>query len=448
MDNREQDVHIVTPIPGPRSQELKSLRDAHVPRGIYSATEIFAATGAGAMVEDVDGNRYIDFAGGIGTMNVGYSVDTIVEAVKRQVERFFHTCFSVMMYEPYVELARRINAIAPGPSPKKTMFANSGAEAVENAVKIARYATGRTDIISFDGSFHGRTHLTVSMTGRDMPYRKGFGPKAVGVQHLPFAYCYRCPFKLDPETCATACLEYADAAIRKRIGPESVAAIIVEPVQGEAGFIVPPKEFLVGLKRICEEHGILFIDDEIQSGYGRTGKMWAIEHFGIEPDLMTFGKSVAAGLPLSGVTGKADIMDQPHPGSLGGTYPGNPVACAAGIAVLDFYEREQVLEKSQALGAIIQQRLLEMQERHPAIGDVRGIGPMAAIELVRDRKTKEPATDETLKVIKRCHANGLIIIRAGIYDNVVRILVPLTAPQSLVQKGLDILEDSLEAVMG
>jgi 4-aminobutyrate aminotransferase/(S)-3-amino-2-methylpropionate transaminase len=447
MESNDQ-IRILTQIPGPRSQELKALRDAHVPRGIYSATEIFAAKGFDALIEDVDGNRYIDFAGGIGTLNVGYSVQPIVEAVKQQVERFFHTCFSVMMYEPYVELARRLNAIAPGTAPKKTMFGNSGAEAVENAVKIARYATGRTTVVAFDGAFHGRTHLTVSMTGRDMPYRKGFGPKAVGVEHLPFAYCYRCPFKLSPDNCGLACLDYADNALRTRIGADNVAAIIVEPVQGEAGFIVPPAGFLSGLKRIAEEHQILFIDDEIQAGYGRTGKMWAIEHFGIEPDLMTFGKSVAAGLPLSGVTGKADVMDRPHPGSLGGTYPGNPVACAAGVAVLEFYERERVLERAQHLGTLIQHRLQEMQERHPAIGEVRGIGPMAALELVRNRETKEPASEETLRLIKRCHSNGLVIIRAGIYDNVVRILVPLTAPEEIVHRGLDILEDSLEAVLG
>jgi len=448
MESAGLGAKMLTDLPGPKGKELMDLRARYVARGISTSVPTFAMRGKGALIEDVDGNRFIDFAGGIGVLNVGHANAEVVEAIKEQVERFLHTCFSVMMYEPYIELAKRLTEITPGGFAKKALFLNSGAEAVENAVKIARYATGRPAVIAFDYGFAGRTNLAMALTGKVKPYKYGFGPLAPEVYHVPSPYCYRCPSGREASDCQMECLSLLKLALDSRVAPDKVAAVLVEPVQGEGGFIVIPPAYLQALREICSRHGILLIVDEVQTGFARTGKMFAIEHSGVEPDLMTVAKSLAAGLPLSGVVGRAEVMDAPHVGGLGGTYGGNPLGCVAGLKVLEIMEREGLPERAKALGELVHSRFKAMQERHPIIGDVRGLGAMLAMELVRDRKTKEPADTETGAILKEAHRRGLVVIRAGMHDNVIRLLVPLVAEESLVQEGLDILEASIQVVAG
>ncbi len=441
-----QERKIVTEIPGPRSREWFERRRRAVPQGVANIHPIVTARASGAIVEDVDGNRLIDFATGIAVLNVGHAAPEVVAAAQRQLELETHTCFHVTLNEPYVELAERLNALAPGDFEKRTMFANSGAEAVENAIKIARHATGRPAVVAFDHAFHGRTLLAMALTAKVMPYKQGFGPFAPEVYRLPFAYPYRCPTGGPPEGCAEPCLRYAIDEMHKHIGERNIAAVIVEPIQGEGGFVVPAPGFLRGLAEFCREHGIVFIADEIQSGMGRAGRWFAIEDEGVVPDLVTSAKSLGGGLPISAVTGRAELMEAVHPGGLGGTYGGNPVAAAAALAVLDKIEREDLLARSRELGERVRARLRAMQERHALVGDVRGRGMMNAIELVRDRTTKEPIDGETgARIIQECLRNGVLVIKAGTYDNVIRLLPPLTIDEGLLEEGLQVLDDALAA---
>jgi len=433
---------VVTEIPGPRSREWFERRAAAVPQGVFNTHPIVTARASGAIIEDVDGNRLIDFATGIAVLNVGHTSPEVVAAAQRQLELDTHTCFHVTANEPYIELAERLNALAPGDAPKKTMFANSGAEAVENAVKIARRATGRQAIVTFDHAFHGRTLLAMSLTAKVMPYKQGMGPFAPEIYRLPFAYPYRWPG--GTERCAEEALEYALGEIHKHIGEDNVAAVILEPIQGEGGFIVPAPGFVKGLAESCSENGILFIADEIQSGMGRAGRWFAIEDEGVVPDLITSAKSLGGGLPISAVTGRADLMDAVHVGGLGGTYGGNPVAAAAALAVLDQIERQNLLERSRTLGEKVLGRLGEMQQRHQVIGDVRGRGMMTAIELVADRETKEPLSGaDGNAIVQHCLSEGLVILKAGTYDNVIRLLPPLTIDEGLLDEGLQTLDDAI-----
>jgi 4-aminobutyrate aminotransferase/(S)-3-amino-2-methylpropionate transaminase len=438
-----KDVHLTTEFPGPRSQDLMVRKEKYVARGASVSIPIGTARGEGALVEDLDGNVYIDFAGGIAVLNAGYGHPRIVQAVQEQASRFLHTCFAVTMNEPYVQLAERLVNLCPGDFPKKVVLLNSGAEAVENAVKVARAFTGRPGVMVFDNAFHGRTLLAMTMTGKVRPYKFGFGPFAPEIYRMPFSYCYRCIYDKTYPECGAYCVEEMKYLLKTRVDPEQLAAVVVEPVQGEGGYIPAVKEFLAGLKEMCEANGILFVDDEIQTGFGRTGKMFAIEHSGVVPDLVVMGKSLSAGLPLTAVVGRADAMDAPQVGGLGGTYSGNPVACAGALAVLDVFEKENLVQRAAVLGDHLQKRLKDLEREFACIGDVRGLGPMIALELVKDRKTREPDPDTTKRVLAEANKRGLLIIRCGIYDNVIRIIVPLVVTDAQLDKGLDILHEAL-----
>jgi len=429
-----------------RSEELSKLRKEHVPKGVFNTHPIFVQRAQGALIQDVDGKEYIDFAGGIGVQNVGHCATKIVDAIRNQAEKYIHTCFHVAMYEPYLELAKRLNEVTPGDFPKMTMFANSGAEAVENGIKIARYYTKRQGIIAFENGFHGRTLLAMSLTSKVKPYKWGFGPFAPEVYRMPFAYCYRCSYGRTYPDCGIRCAETLRDFFINQVSADQVAAIIAEPVQGEGGFITPPKEYFKKLKEMCEENGIVFIMDEIQSGMGRTGYLFASEYFEVEPDIILSAKSLAAGMPLSAITGRAEIMDAPHVGGLGGTYGGNPVSCAAALAVLDTIEQENLLKRGQELGKKVRGAFEELQSKYEIIGDVRGLGPMLALELVKDRKTKEPAADEAKRLVQIAFEKGLVILSCGNFSNVIRILMPLSIEEPQLEKGLAILEEGLEKV--
>lgn len=431
-------------IPGAKSQELLARRQEFVARGVASTMSVFAAKADGAIIEDVDGNRFIDFAGGIGSMNMGHSRPEVIKALIEQAEKFTHTCFSVMMYEPYVALAERIVNITPGNFPKKAIFFNSGAEAVENAVKIARYATGRPAIITFDNAYHGRTLMTMTMTAKVKPYKYRFGPYAPEVYRAPFPYPYR--MQMSPAEASRFCLQELERMFTGEVAPDQVAAVVIEPVQGEGGFMIAPPGFLRDLKALCEKHGILFIADEIQTGFCRTGKMFAVEHDGVEPDMILIAKSMGAGMPISGVVGRSEIMDAPPPGTLGGTYSGNPVACAAALAVLDIYAQEDLAARSQTIGKIVMERFLQLQQRYPVIGEVRGLGGMVAMELVKDRATREPDSHTASEIIAVAHRLGLVLIKAGMYDNIVRVLVPLNITDDQLQEGLAIIDAAFATV--
>ena len=393
----------------------------------------------GSEIWDTDGRRYIDFVGGIGVMNVGHNHPRVMAAVREQLDRVTHTAFQVVMYESYLKLAQRLSELAPGDGPKKAIFFSTGAEAVENAVKIARAHTGRPAVISFRGSFHGRTLLALSLTGSVQPYKQNFGPYATEVYQTPFPYEYR-------GWSSAAALAVLDDLFASEVPADRVAAIIVEPVLGEGGFVPAPREFLQGLRAVTEKHGIVLIVDEIQTGFGRTGKFFAIEHSGVEPDLMTVAKSLAAGFPLSGVVGKAEIMDAPAPGGLGGTYAGNPIACAAGLAVLDVMRDERLPERAARIGSVVEERMRSWASEHEIVGDVRVMGAMAGMELVRSRKTKEPADTEAARVLSAARERGLILLRSGVHHNVIRTLMPLTIPDEQLDEGLDILGAALSEV--
>jgi 4-aminobutyrate aminotransferase/(S)-3-amino-2-methylpropionate transaminase len=431
-------IRLKTALPGPRSVELAARRQAAVPQGIGHATPVFAASARGALVTDVDGNTLIDFAGGIGTANVGHGNPEVVRAAAAQLERFTHTCFSVAPYELYVALAERLNRITPGDFTKKTMLANSGAEALENAVKIARHATGREAVVVFEHAFHGRTLLTLSMTSKVRPYKFGFGPFAPEVYRLPFPYAYRGHYA-GPEAACRALNDF----FRTQVAAEKVACIVLELVLGEGGFVVAPQEYVRMLERVCREHGILIVADEVQTGFGRTGRMFACEHYALEPDLITMAKSLGGGLPISAVTGRSEVMDSAQVGGLGGTYAGNPVACAAALASIDFLVSRRIPQRAAEIGRRVEERFHAFAACFDFIGDARGLGAMRALELVVDRSTKEPDKDRTDRVIRAAYERGLILISAGTYGNVIRTLMPLVIDDEELQEGLDVLEDAL-----
>jgi 4-aminobutyrate aminotransferase/(S)-3-amino-2-methylpropionate transaminase len=433
----------VTP-PGPKSIGLMKLQDKFVPKAVFHTIPVFVAESEGALVKDVDGNVYVDFASGISCLNTGHRNPEIVRAINEQTGRYLHLCMHVTPYEPYLRLAEKLGEIAPGKTHKKTVFTNSGAEAVENAVKIARKYTGKATIIVFENAFHGRTRLAMSLTSSVEPYKHGFGPQDPALHRTPYAYCYRCAFGLEHPQCRLGCIEYLRDALDTRLSPDDVAAILVEPIQAEGGFIIPPKDFIKELGKISKANDSLLIDDEVQSGMGRTGRMFAIEHFSVKPDIIAMAKSLGGGLPLGATVARADIMDSVQVGGLGGTFGGNPLSCVAGLKAIDITQR--LLEETTMLGETLRNRLVEIYEQYEIIGDVRSIGLMAGVELVKSRETKQPAKDEEKRIIKYCHEHGLIIMSAGVYKNVVRFLPPLNISETLLTKGLDIFEDALRAV--
>ena len=429
-----------------RIGSILDLRSTAIPPGHRSATTVYVESARGAMIRAIDGKEYIDFAGGIGVMTVGHSHPKVVAAIKDQAEKFTHTCFMVVPYESAVILAEKLCQIAPGTTLKSTLFVNSGAEAVENAVKIARYFTKRQAIIALEHGYHGRTQLAMTLTSKVNPFKLGFGPFAPEVYHIPAPYCYRCSFGLKYPGCNVACADYLNDFLKYQVGAECTAAVIAEPLLGEGGFITPPPEYFTKLTGICKANGIVFIADEIQAGTGRTGKMFAIEHFGVEPDMITLAKGFAAGMPLSAVIGRREIMNSVHPGGLGGTYGANPIACRAALAVMDIFVEENLLQKAQTLGKKIRERLTDWQSRFKIIGDVRGLGPMLAIELVKDRETKNPAAEEAAALVKYCVDHGVVILMCGTFNNVIRFLPPLVIADPELNRGLSVIEEGFASL--
>lgn len=437
-----QERRLVTEIPGPKSRELLARKQAAVPPGIGTTLPVFVTRAGGGVVVDIDGNSLIDFGSGIAVTSVGNAAPRVVERVGRQVAEFTHTCFMVTPYESYVEVCEKLNSLTPGDHEKRTFLVNSGAEAVENAVKVARLATGRQAVVVFDHGYHGRTLLTMTLTAKNMPYKQGFGPFAPEVYRVPLAYPFRWP--TGPENCAEEAAAQAIDAITKQIGAANVAAVVIEPIAGEGGFIEPAKGFLPRIAEFCRENGIVFIADEVQTGFARTGRLFACEDEGVVPDIITTAKGIAGGLPLAAVTGRADLLDKVHAGGLGGTYGGNPLACEAALGVLETIESEDLVGKARRIGEIMLPRLKAMQERYDIIGDVRGRGAMIAIELVKPG-TKEPNPEAVAEIVRRCHAEGLLVLTAGTYGNVLRFLPPLVMPEHLLEEGLGILEKALSA---
>jgi 4-aminobutyrate aminotransferase/(S)-3-amino-2-methylpropionate transaminase len=435
---------IVTSIPGPKSKELIAVRNENVPVGVSSHAPIFVKKAKGVLIEDVDGNVFLDFVGGIGVMNIGHSNPEVIEATKAQLDKFVHTSINVIHYEQYVQLAKKMNELMPGNHKKKTMFVNSGAEAVENAIKVARKYTKRTEIVTFTGAFHGRTLLTMSLTSKVKPYKFGFGPFAPGIHRAIFPYVYRAPKGIANEDITDYYIELLHDFFLEEVAPDEVAAILIEPVQGEAGFVIPPKEYVTALRKICDENGILLICDEIQTGFCRTGKFFAHEYWDVMPDIVTTAKSIAGGLPLSAVTARAEIMDASHAGGIGGTFCGNPVATAAALKVIEIMERDDFAGKAAHIGEIAMKRFSEMKEKYSIIGDVRGQGAMLALEFVKDRKTKEADKEVVGKIIKECWEHGLVILSAGVRGNIIRTLMPLVVNDEQLEAGLQILEDAVK----
>ena len=423
------------------NQDLQKRRDAAFARGLGNQLPVYVERARNAEIWDVEGRRYVDFAGGIAVLNTGHLHPKVQAAVARQLEAFSHTCLMITPYESAVALAERLNRLAPGPTPKKSIFVTTGAEAVENCIKIARAHTGRAGVIAFGGGFHGRTFMAMALTGKVAPYKAGFGPFPAEVFHAP----YPIPYHGVSVEQSLAALEHV---FKYDIEPARVAAIVIEPVMGEGGFYAAPPEFLRALRKLCDEHGIVLVIDEIQTGFARTGKLFAIEHAGVEPDLMTMAKSLAGGFPLAAVVGKAAIMDSPGPGGLGGTYAGSPIACAAALAVLDVIEEEQLCQRAVVIGDTMVTRLRELARELPCIGDVRGLGAMVAIELVRNRDPHSPDPDLTKALTKRAAEKGLVLLSCGLYGNVIRFLVPLTASDAIVREGLDIVAESLRELTG
>jgi 4-aminobutyrate aminotransferase / (S)-3-amino-2-methylpropionate transaminase / 5-aminovalerate transaminase len=433
-------IELKTAIPGPRSAEILTRKERVIADPLSIFLPVVIDHGSGATLTDVDGNTFIDFTGGVGCLNVGHAHPHVIEAVQEQAAKFFHTDFTIVPYEPYVTLAERLLALSPFRGAAKAAFFNAGTEAVENAIKFARAYTKRPAVIAFEGGFHGRTLLSLSLTSKTHPYKAGLGPFAPEVYRLPFAQDYRGPS-------ASEALAALERALVTTVAAETVAAIVIEPVQGEGGFVVAPKEFLEGVRRICDEHGIVMVVDEVQTGFGRTGTFFAIEQYGIEPDLITVAKSIAAGLPLSGVLGKAEIMDSVGDSGIGGTYVGNPVAQAAALAVLDVFEDDGLVERAVAIGDAIRSRMQAWQERWDAIGDVRGLGAMLAIELVADRHSKEPAAEVATQIVEAAAERGLLLLKSGIYSNCIRVLVPLVISDAELDEALGVWEEALEATL-
>ncbi|MGJ7911522.1 4-aminobutyrate--2-oxoglutarate transaminase [Neobacillus sp. LXY-1] len=439
-------VKLQTEIPGPKSKEILERRNKYVPKSISNNCQSFIKKAQGALVEDVDGNIYIDFAGAIGTLNVGHSHPKVVKAIQEQTSDFIHPGFNVMMYDSYITLAERLAKLAPGDHDKQVAFFNSGAEAVENAVKFAKKYTNRQGVISFTRGFHGRTLMTMTMTSKVKPYKFEFGPFAPEVYKAPYPYTYRRPDGLTEQQYSDMIIEQLETFFLAEVAPETIAAIVMEPVQGEGGFIVPDIAFVQKVREICTKHGIVFVADEIQTGFARTGKNFAIEHFGVVPDLMTISKSMGAGVPISGVIGRTEIMDAANVGEIGGTYSGSPLGCRAALAVLDIIESENLNERAEKIGARSIEKMQLLAERFEAIGDVRGLGAMVAMELVKDRQSKTPDKEAVSKIVKAAGERGLMLLSAGLYGNVIRLLMPLTITDEQLEEGLHILEEAFEAV--
>ncbi|MDQ6901370.1 MAG: 4-aminobutyrate--2-oxoglutarate transaminase [Candidatus Dormibacteraeota bacterium] len=434
-----QERRLLTEIPGPKSRELHARRGAAVARGVNSALPIYVSRAAGGVVVDVDGNSLIDFGAGIAVVGVGNSAPSVVAAVREQVAAFTHTCFMVAPYEGYVAVCEQLNRLTPGDHAKRSILLNSGAEAIENAVKIARTYTKRQAVVAFDHGYHGRTNLTLALTAKAMPYKSGFGPFAPEIYRLPMAYPFRWP--TGSERCGEEAPAAIIGAIEKQVGADQVAAVVIEPIQGEGGFVVPPPGFLRSLADFCREHGIVFVADEIQTGFCRTGDWFACEQEGVVPDLIATAKAIAGGLPLAAVTGRAEIMDSVHVGGLGGTFGGNPVACAAALAAIRTMEELDLAGRAVSIGETMLPRLRRLQQGHPAIGDVRGRGAMVAVELVRPG-TKQPDPELTTALAAACHRRGLLTLTAGTFSNVLRFLPPLVIPDHLLKEGLDVLDEA------
>jgi len=440
--------NVKTALPGPKAKELLKRRHDIVPDAVSYGVPTFVDKADGALLQDVDGNRFIDFAGAIGTINAGHRHPTVVKALHDQVDRYIHTGFNVMMYDPYIEFAEKIAALAPGSFEKKVMFLNSGAEAIENAVKIARKHTGRQAVVSFSGGFHGRTLMTMSLTGKVKPYKYEYGPFAPEVYHAAFPYHYRRPESMSEAAYSQFLLDELEKFFISEVAPDNVAAVIMEPVQGESGFVVPDKDFVQGVAELCKKHGILLVADEIQTGFGRTGKYFAMEHFDVEPDLITISKSMAAGVPISGVIGRKEIMDAAGAGELGGTYCGSPLGCSAGLAVLEVMETEELNKRAEVIGQKVMEKFKHFYNRFEVVGDARGLGAMCALEFVKDKANKEPAKQLVGEILQEARQKGVIALNAGVYDNVIRLLMPLVITDEQLDEGLDILEEAIEAVVG
>lgn len=440
-------IHLRTEIPGPKSRAIVARRDAATPSGAAKLTQIAIERAHGAIVTDVDGNQLIDLAGGIGVLAVGHTPERVVDAMAEQASRLIHMCAIVSTYEPYVALAESLNEITPGDHAKKTVFMNSGAEAVETAMNIARSHTGRQGIVVFDGAYHGRTNLTMAMTSKFNLFKKGFGPFAPEVYRFPFPNVYRRPDGMTEQDYVDWHIDNLDHCFTAIVDPSHVAAMVVEPVQGEAGFVPAPIPWLRRLRELCDTHGIVLVADEIQSGFGRTGKLFAIEHAGVVPDLVTIAKSLAAGMPLSAVTGRAEIMDAPHPGGLGGTYSGNPLACVAALEAIEIVTDPAFLERANEVGVTLRARLEKIKASHPdLVGDVRGVGPMLVMEIVRDATSKKPWMEAASAITADTVAHGVITIRAGLYSNCVRFLPPLQISDELLGDAMDVVEASVGRV--
>ena len=439
----EQRRILATAIPGPKSQALAARKSAAVSAGVGTGLPAYIESGAGGILRDVDGNQLIDFGSGIAVTTVGNGHPRIIEAVARQMADFTHTCFMVTPYEEYLAVAEKLNELTPGDHEKRSALFSSGAETVENAIKVARLFTGRQAVVAFDHGYHGRTNLTLGLTSKNMPYKHRFGPFAGELYRVPMAYPYRWP--TGPENCLEEAFAQFTSHLHAQIGEENTAAVIIEPIQGEGGFIAPPKGFLTQVAEFCREHGILFIADEVQSGFCRTGDWFACDHEGVVPDLVTTAKGIAAGMPLAGLTGRADIMDAVHPGGLGGTYGGNPVACAAALASIEVMADEDLCGRAREIEALVVPRLTKLAERTGVIGEVRGRGAMLAVEIVSDLAAKTPDAALTAAVNKACHAQGLVTLTCGTYGNVFRFLPPLSIGDDLLNEGLDILDDAFDS---
>ena len=438
---------VITDLPGPKSKRLIEKKEQYVANAFSLFLPVIIDRGEGAVFTDIDGNSFIDFAGGVGVLNVGHCPPTVVEAIQNQVAKFIHTDFSVVPYECLIELAEKLATLAPGPSPKKCGFFNCGAEAVENAVKIAKKYTKRKAIITFESAFHGRTLMAMTLTSRVNPYKEDFGPFAPDVYRIPSAYCYRCNYGLTYPSCDLQCANALERFFVTTVSAKEVAAVIIEPVQGEGGFIVPPKGYFKRLKEICVKHGILLICDEVQTGFGRTGTMFAMEQFdGVEPDLMAVAKSLAAGIPLSGVVGRREVMDAPEDSTIGGTYVGSPVGCVAALEVLKIIESQRLLDRSKVIGCRIKEAFSAYQDKYDFIGDVRGLGAMVAMEFVRDRATKEPAPEKAAGIAKAAQKRGLLILKAGVQGNCLRVLCPLVITDEQLEEAIEIIGQCLAEV--
>lgn len=439
-------IDLITEVPGPKSREIMDRRQKATVSGMALLTPVVISRAKGATITDVDGNTLIDFAGGIGALAAGHCPDNVVNALKVQSDNLIHTCPLVATYEPFVEVVEMLNKIAPGDGPKRSALMNSGAEAVETAVKIARSYTGRAAIIVFEGGYHGRTNLTLSMTSKYARFKKGHGPFAPEIYRLPFPGLYRKPEQMDDDAYIDYCIQQLEHAMIAQVDPSDVAAMVIEPVQGEGGYVPTPPKFLKRIRELCTEHGMLMVADEIQSGFGRTGKMFAIEHYDIIPDLLVTGKSIASGMPLSAVTGSEEIMSSPQPGGMGGTYSGNPLACVAAIETIKTISNPEFLKRSVSVGEKIRQHLDRLAAKYPLIGDVRGLGPMLAVELVEDPVKKTPAPEKVIALRQEALSRGLVVLPSGLYFNCIRFLPPLMISDALIDEGMAVLEQAFKAM--